>query len=150
MRRHELEDREWEQIRDLLPSGGGRGRPWKDHRETLNGMLWILRTGAPWRDLPERYGPWKTVYERFRRWSREGLWDKILQRLQMRLDKQGRSAWDLWCVDGSSIRAHRSAAGGRKKGALLENPTITRWVAQEAGGAQSSTWSLTARVCPSR
>ena len=79
----------------------------------LNGIFWILHTGAQWRELPERYGPWKTVYGRFRRWSDEGLLDRILQRLQLRLDEEGRIDLDLWLIDGSSVRASRSAAGGK-------------------------------------
>lgn len=65
MRRYELTDEQWELIRDLLPSNNGqRGRQWKDHRTILNPIFWLLRAGAPWRDLPERYGPWQTVYDR--------------------------------------------------------------------------------------
>lgn len=114
MKRHELTDEEWDRIRDLMPVGGGRGKPWKDHRLMISGMLWILCTGAPWRDLPSHFGPWKTVYERFRRWSAEGLWDKILERLK-RKPRQGYPVdWTLICIDGSSIRAHRCAAGASK------------------------------------
>lgn len=115
MARHELTDWQWEQIEDMMPEVGVRGRPWNAHRTAMNGMFWILNTGAPWRDLPERYGPWKSVYDRFRRWSGEGLIDQILERLQMRLDTNGYIDWDLWCIDGSSIRAHKCAAGARKK-----------------------------------
>ena len=112
MRRKELSDRQWELICDLLPPNGQRGGQWTDHRRVLNAILWILRTGAPWRDLPERYGPWQTAYDRFRRWQREGLFERMLERLQIRLDAEGKIDWDLWCVDGSSIRAGRDAAGG--------------------------------------
>ena len=62
MKRHELSDPEWEQVADLFPPNGSRGGQWNDHRQMLNAMMWILRTGAPWRDLPERYGPWQSVY----------------------------------------------------------------------------------------
>jgi transposase len=80
-------------------------------------MFWILRTGAPWRDLPERYGPWRTVYDRFSLWSRDGTFDRIVSHLQADLDAQGRIDWELFCIDGSSVRASRSAAGARKKSA---------------------------------
>ncbi|MDM8006811.1 MAG: IS5 family transposase [Phycisphaerae bacterium] len=116
MRRYELTDEQWQQIQDLMPPNGHSGRQWREHRQVLNGIFWILHSGAQWRELPERYGPWKTVYNRFNLWRRQGLFDQILRRLQVRLDKDGRIDWDLWCVDGSSIRASRSAAGGGKKG----------------------------------
>ena len=83
MRRHELTDEHWERLTPLLPpEKPATGRPNKDHRTILNGILWILRTGAPWRDLPERYGPWHTVYSRFRRWQQAGIWDEVLRVLQ--------------------------------------------------------------------
>lgn len=145
MRRHELSDEEWALIEGELPPIRGNGRPWRDHRQTLNGIFWILRTGAPWRDLSERYGLWQTVYERLNRWRRDGIFDRMLQRLQIRLDKQGHIDWDVWCVDGSSVRAHRAAAGAGKKGVLPKSRQTTRWVAQEAAGEPRFTWSVTAR-----
>lgn len=150
MRRYELTDRRWELISDLMPQpGSAGGRPWRDHREVLNGIFWILHTGAQWRELPERYGPWKTVYGRFRRWQREGLIDRILKRLQVRLDQDGRIDWDLFCIDGTSIRASRSAAGAGKGGAVRKSPATTHWVAAEAAGDPSCIWSLTVREFPS-
>lgn len=98
-----------------MPATGGRGQPWKDHRTVVNGMLWILSTGSAWRDLPAEFGNWKTVYERFRRWTREGLWDRILEHLQVQRDENGEIDWELFCIDGSVIRAHKAAAGGGKK-----------------------------------
>jgi len=149
MRRYELTDGQWELIQDLLPSNWGqRGRQWKDHRTILNAILWVLRTGAPWRDLPERYGPWQTVYDRFGRWRREGLFDGILQHLQIRLDGQGKIDWDLWCVDGSSIRASRAAAGGGGQKGGTRSPQTTLWAVREADSAASCTWLLTAEACP--
>jgi len=115
MRRHEVSDQEWELLRDVLPPRKPRGRPPADARKVLNGMMWILNTGAPWRDLPERYGPWRTVYDRFNLWSRDGTLDRMLAKLQVRLDAQGRIEWDLFCIDGSVVRASRAAAGARKK-----------------------------------
>jgi transposase len=83
----------------------------------LDGIFWTLRTGAAWRDLPERYGPFQTVHGWFSQWSRDGTFDRILSRLQMRLDSEGKIDWDLFCIDGSSVRASRAAAGARKKSA---------------------------------
>lgn len=145
MRRHELEDAQWELIADLMPVSEGPGRPWKDHRTQINAMMWILRTGAPWRDLPERYGPWQTVYDRFNLWRKDGTWDRILERLQIRLDREGRIDWDLWCVDGSSVRATKAAAGAGKRGGR-KSPRTTLWAAREADSARSSTWYVTARA----
>jgi transposase len=115
VRRHELSNQEWARLAPLLPEPKQTGRPAKDHRTLINGMLWILHTGAPWRDLPERYGPWRTVYSRFRRWEEEGTWERILSTLQRDLDAAGKIEWELWMIDGTNIRAHRSEAGARKK-----------------------------------
>lgn len=115
MRRHELSDKEWELVNDLLPVPKKRGRRPAEARKVLNGMIWILRTGAPWRDLPERYGPWRTVYDRFNLWSRDGTFDRVVSRLQAQLDAQKRIDWELFCIDGSVVRASRAAAGARKK-----------------------------------
>src|SRR6266481_1819105 len=79
--RGELTEEAWGVIAPLLPARRGRrGGQWRDHRMVINGILWKLRTGAPWRDLPERYGPWKTCHERLRRWTADGTWDRILER----------------------------------------------------------------------
>ena len=145
MRRYELTDRQWAMIEALLPPQQGNGRPYRDHRSMLNAWLWILNSGSPWRDLPERYGPWETAYNRFNRWRKEGLIDRLLAALQIRLDAEGRIDWDLWCVDGSNVRAHGAAAGAGEKGGRKSRRT-TRWVAAEAVGARKSLWLLTARV----
>lgn len=113
--RHELTDAEWARLLPLLPPRQGNGHPYAAHRRVLNGMLFRLHTGVPWRDLPRRYGKWQTVYSRWRRWTRGGLWDRVLAALQRELDAAGQIEWDLWCIDGSSIRAHKAAAGARKK-----------------------------------
>lgn len=148
MRRHELTDTEWDLIRHLFPTSRRRGGQWQDHRTILSGMFWRMRTGTPWRDIPERYGKWKTIYHRFNAWRKDGTFDKIMECLQIKLDKNGLVDWDLWCVDGSSIRASRSAAGAGKKGAPKSPPT-TRWVAREAATEARSIWLLTAREFPS-
>jgi transposase len=101
----------------------------------LNGILWILRTGAPWRDLPERYGNWKTVYSRFRRWEHSGVWDRILTTLQTDAAHGGTLDDTLVLIDSSSIRAHHHAAGARKKG----EPTRVSGEAA-ADSAASSIW----------
>jgi transposase len=149
MHRHELTDEEWALIAHLFPDNKRKGEPWKDHRTVLNGMFWRMRTGAPWRDIPERYGPWQTIYDRFNRYRKNGQLERILQELQIRLDAEGLIDWDLWCVDGSSIRASRAAAGAGKRGDRKNRPT-TLWVAHEADSAAKSTWLLTATACPSR
>jgi len=113
LRRYELNDEQWGLIESLMPKPRPGGR-WNDHRTTLNGMMWILKSGSPWQDMPERYGSWKSVYHRFNRWSDDGTIDKILDRLRYKLDKDGFIDWDVWCVDGSNIRAHPAAAGASK------------------------------------
>ncbi len=92
------------------------GRPVRDRRQVLNGILWKLSTGAAWRDLPERYGPWKTVYERFRRWSADGTWDLLLAHVQQHPDAVGEVDRSIVCVDSTVVRAHQHAAGARKGG----------------------------------
>ncbi|MEU0404810.1 IS5 family transposase [Streptomyces sp. NPDC006197] len=123
--RGELTDAAWERITPLLPGVDGRGRPWRDHRQVINGVLWRLRTGAPWRDLPERYGPWQTAYERFARWEADGTWGRLLQQVQGCDDSVGAVEWTV-SVDSTISRAHQHAAGARKKGPAtgdeLEDP----------------------------
>lgn len=147
MRRYELSDEQWAVIEPLLPPQAETGRPPIPARTVLNAIFWILRSGAPWRDLPERYGPWQSFYHRFNTWRKDGTIDRLLEALQIRLDKDGYIDWDLWCVDGSSVRATRAAAGAGKRGAT-KSPSTTRWAARAADSAASSTWSLTAKACP--
>jgi transposase len=144
MRRYDLDDRQWDLIKDLFPISKPRGRPRRDSREMVNACFWLLHTGAPWRDLPkETYGPWSTAYDHFRKWRLDGTWDRVLERLEIRLDRQGRIDWDLWLVDGTSIRASRAAAGAGKRGGPGNPPTML-WAAREAGTDPSSTWFLAA------
>ena len=145
MRRYELTDEQYELIRAVLPVNGKRGGQWNDHRTTLNGMFWILHSGAQWREMPERYGKWKSVYDRFNRWRGDGTIDRMLKRLQMRLDKEGYIDWNLWCIDGTNVRASRSAAGAGDSKNIRTSRKTTRWAARAAAGAASSTWLLTAR-----
>jgi transposase len=114
MRRGELTDEQWERLRLLLPPQKPKtGRPAQDHRRIMNGILWILRTGAPWRDLPERYGPWRTVASRFYRWQKAGVWQKILAALQQEADAADQLDWSKHYVDSTMIRAHQHAAGAK-------------------------------------
>ncbi|WP_425558392.1 IS5 family transposase, partial [Cryptosporangium japonicum] len=115
VRRDEVSDAAWERIAPLLPVSAGRGGRWKDHRQVLNAIVWKLRTGAPWRDIPERYGSWKTAHERLRRWSADGTWDRILEHVQVHDDAVGEIEWTFH-VDSSVVRAHQHAAGARKPG----------------------------------
>jgi transposase len=115
VRRYELSDEAYRLVEDLLPPNGKRGGQWNDHRATLNGILWVLHTGAQWRELPERYGKWKSVYDRFNRWSADGTIHRMLERLHLTLDEQGRIDLDLWCIDATLIRASRAAAGAAGK-----------------------------------
>jgi transposase len=149
MRRHELSDAQWERIRDLFPTGPRPGRPWKDHRAMLDAMLWILLTGAPWRDLPERYGPWQSVYDRFVRYRRDGTFQRILERLQLELDHQGLIDPDTWFCDATIVRASRAAAGARK-GGIQRSRKITPWAARAEAFRASSTSSASATVSRSR
>lgn len=113
--RGDLTPKQWQRLLPLLPAQKQTmGRPSKDHRTTINGMLWILRTGAPWRDLPERYGAWETVSGRFYRWRRCGIWNQILQSLQQQTDADGKVNWEVHHALGSVIRAHQHAAGAKR------------------------------------
>ncbi len=125
--RGEVTDTAWTTLEPLRPTNGGRGQQWRDHRQVLNGILWKLRTGAPWRDLPDRYGPWRTVYARFVRWQQDGTWDRLLAHVQTKSDAVGDGSWEV-SIDRSVVRAHQHAAGARKKGAR-RHPT------RRSGGA---------------
>jgi len=110
LRRYELTDQEWNRIVEFLPpeNSGKRGRPSKDNRTILNAMVWIARSGAPWRDLPERYGSWETVYSRFRKWIEDGTLERIFQELSMEADLNELS------MDASIVQAHQHSAGAKK------------------------------------
>jgi transposase len=112
--RGELTDTAWSSIEALLPRSGARGGQWRDHRMVINGILWKLRTGAPWRDLPARYGAWQTCADRLYRWRRDGTWDRILAQVQMNLDAVGAVVWEI-SIDSSTARAHQHASGARRR-----------------------------------
>ena len=146
MKRHEVSEEEWAILDPLIPKSEAKtGRPPRDRRQMLNGILWILSTGAQWRDLPERFGPWETVYGYFNTWRVSGLFDAILDALHLRLDQEGKIDWDLWCIDGTSIRGTRAAAGASRKVSRIipRNPQTTRWAARKGDLAAKSTSSLT-------
>jgi len=107
MARYDLSDFEWSVIEPVLPRKW-RGVPRVDDRRVLNGIFWVLRSGAPWADLPERYGPYTTGYNRFRRWTRAGIWDRIMDAIVAAYDG------DVQMIDGTSVRAHHSAATLKK------------------------------------
>lgn len=115
MRRYELSDPQWEALAPMLTTAS-TGRPRRDDRTTLNGILWKLCSGAAWRDVPQRYGPWRTVYDRFARYRDEGTLDRIIETLHLKLDAEGHLDCTTWMIDATSIRASRAAAGARKRG----------------------------------
>jgi transposase len=112
-----LSDAQWARLEPLLPPQRRRvGRPAHAHRPIVNGILWKLRTGAPWRDLPPEYGPWSTVACRFRRWRLAGVWDRVFAAVLQQEDAAGQVDWHLQFVDGTVIRAHQHAAGAKGGG----------------------------------
>jgi transposase len=110
MRRYELSDHEWSRIEEYFEKkeAGTPGRPPRDPREMLNAIVWLARSGAPWRDLPERFGPWETVYSKFRKWLSENLLEKIFDALKIDADME------TLCIDSTSVRVHQHAAGAKK------------------------------------
>ncbi|MET8572051.1 IS5 family transposase [Streptomyces sp. NPDC004783] len=121
MRRHELTDREWELLAPLIPRAA-TGRPRVEDRQVINGMVYKIRTGISWRDLPERYGSWQTVYTRFRRYALDGVFTRALQQIQARADAVGDIDW-LVQIDSTIVRAHQHAAAtGRKGGGTGDEP----------------------------
>ena len=111
MLRHRLTDEQWNLISDVFSEPKRTGRPPRERRQVMDGILWILRTGSPWRDLPDAFGPWATVWDLFDTWNHDGTLQAILDRLrgQVKIDEE------LWCIDGTIVRAAKCAAGGGKK-----------------------------------
>jgi transposase len=121
-KRYELNQTQWERIAALLPGkAGDPGRTAMDNRLFVNGVLWVLRSGAHWCDLPERYGRWKTVHKRFSRWSKAGVWDRVFADLTKDRDNQ------YLMIDSTLVRAHQQAATGKG------GPRTRLWGAPEAG-----------------
>mgnify|MGYP003429174460 FL=1 len=115
LHRHDLTDAEWARLEPLLPDQvPRRGGRWADHRTVLNGMFWRTRCGVPWRDVPPAFGHWKTVYNRHRRWSGDGTWERILAELRRDADWDEGPAWTIG-IDAGVVRAHQHAAGARHR-----------------------------------
>ncbi len=112
IRRYELTDAEWESMSRHLPSAVTGGRPREDDRRVLNGIVWKVRSGAPWRDVLVLYGSWKSIYTRFRRWALNGTFAKMLAAAQADADATGDIDW-LVAVDSTIVRAHQHAAGAK-------------------------------------
>ena len=118
-----LDDAQWAALAPLLPpQKPGSGRPNKDHRLVVEGMLWVLRTGAPWRDLPKEYGSHSTVANRFYRWRRSGVFDEAFAALLANGDARGTLDWLLHYLDATVVRAHQHAAGAPKGGRPSRRP----------------------------
>jgi transposase len=132
-RRHEISDTDWDRIKDLLPGQPGQhGGVAQDNRRFVNAVLWIARTGAPWRDLPERFGPWNSAWRRFDRWANKGVWARVMGALR---DE------DLeWLIlDSTAVRAHPCAAGCKKSGTAAAAKASRRWGAAAAASAPRCT-----------
>jgi transposase len=113
-----MSDEEWAYFEPFIVRGGGR--PPRNHRRVLDAIFWIMRTGVPWRDLPEEFGNWNSVFRQFRRWADSGIWDIILDALA----GSEVSDTDLQMIDATIIRAHHCAAGG--KGGSSATPSVVR------------------------
>jgi transposase len=131
MHRHALTDAQWRQLQSVLPRQRAGPAAIRGDRLFVEAVLYRAKTGCPWRDLPERFGPWKSVYNRFRNWSEQGHWATIFRELQYEVDDTGS------IVDGSVVRAHQDASGG--KGGSNE----MLWAALEEAFRPSSTPSST-------
>ena len=139
MARNLMSDEEWAFFAPfVVETGPKRGRPPRNHRRVLDGVFWIARTGSPWRDLPESFGPWSTVYRQFRRWTLAGIWDVILEALN---EAQG-SPDSVQMIDSTISRAHHSAAGAR--GGFRIRVSAVREVASRP----RSISARTAQACP--
>jgi transposase len=134
MARFDLTDGEWSLIQPVLPQKS-RGIPRVDDRRVLNGIFWVLRSGAPWADMPDRYGPVTTCYNRFRRWTKAGVWDRIMDAIT---DAYGD---DIKMIDGTSVRVHHAAA------TLKKVTRIVVWGEAEAVLQRKSMLSSTAAAC---
>lgn len=153
-RRADLTDEQWAAIEPMLPVGKKSGRPPKwTKRQLIDGIRWRTRVGAPWRDVPEQYGRWQSVYGLFRSWQRSGGWEAILSALQICAEAAGDIVWDV-SVDSTIARAHQHAAGARKRGIFRSNhpagsPSsrpIMVWGALAAGGPRNCTWRASRAV----
>jgi len=112
---YDISDSAWNLISDLAEKKQTTGRPRRHDRTMLDGIMYVLYTGIPWRALPERFGPWTTVYQRFRDWRDDGTFDKIFQRLQFLLNSDGKIDAQVWALDSTISRATKAASGKQKK-----------------------------------
>lgn len=130
-----LSDAQWALLEPLLPSSvGKRSRPFRDHRQVLEGIVFRYRTGCPWRDVPDRFGPWKTLWKRHARFSKDGTWDRILQALLTEADAAGHVDWQL-SVDSTISRVHQHGANlSREAAVMLPSHTGGRRELQETAG----------------
>ena len=135
MRQGQISDEFWEIVEPLLPSSAGRrGRPWADHRQVLEGICWRYRTGSPWRDVPEEFGPWKTVWKRHFRWSTDGTYQRIMDAAHdagLLEQAVGDDVEQLLAVDSTIVRAHQHAAGARHDSVTEQAPADA---ARDTGG----------------
>lgn len=115
MGRGDLSDAQWARLEPHLPKNVGRGGRWKCHRKVINGILFRQRTGIPWRDLPTRFGKWKTCHDRHRRWAADGTWENVLRAVQTDADAEERIDWSMVGIDSTTCRAHQHAAGARRR-----------------------------------
>lgn len=133
--RHDLNDDEWARLEPLLPDRTPcRGGRWADHRIVINGVLWRTRSSAPWRDLPGAYGNWKTVYNRHRRWSGDGTWERILNELRRGADQDQGQQWAVG-IDAAVVRAHQHAAGARLLAPRDVDAQVVASTVVDTGGA---------------
>lgn len=140
--RRMLTDQQWAKIEPLLPAqrSGQRGRPYNtDHRTTIEAILWIARTGAPWRDLPPEYGKWSTVYRRFNRWAKTGIFEQVFESLGTELDL------GVMMVDGTFVKVHQHGSGPPKEQAprRSDEPAggstpCSSWQPTDTGGTPAS------------
>ena len=139
-RRYELTPKQFALIEDLLPARSKRGGRWNDHHTTLNGIFWWLYSGAQWREVPARYGKWQSIYDRFNYWRADGTLDRLLARLHLRLNEEGRLDYALWSIDATK---HPRQPGSRRGGeGEKTGPMIRRhrpWAARVVAGAPRST-----------
>ena len=111
LRMDEISDELWALIEPVLPPGGHQGRPWNDHRLTLEGIIWRYRTGSPWRDLPDYFGAWQSVWERHRRWSDDGTYVRIFAAVRAAAPERDEALLNLLAIDSTIVRAHQHSAG---------------------------------------
>ena len=124
--RYDLTDFEWSVIEPVLPMDRRGPKP-RENRRVLNGIFWVLRTGAPWRDLPERYGPYTSAYNRFNRWRKAGIWDRLMDSIVKAYDGK------VQMIDSSIVRVHQHASGAKK------SVEIVVWAEAEAASPRKST-----------